>query len=510
MRGIPVIRPSSVFADASIGRRAVHLSGTAYGAWSRTTDWQPRVSVVVPAMNEALNLPFVFAGMPEVFEVVLVDGGSSDDTVRVARELFPSVRVVHQTSKGKGAALAEGFAACSGDIIAMLDADGSASAAEIPRFVDALMGGFDFAKGTRFAQGGGSADITRLRHLGNFALSSLVNGLYGTQYTDLCYGMNAFWADCLPQFDIDSPGFEVETQINVRLARSSLRVVEVPSYEHRRVHGASNLNAVTDGLRVLRTIVRERVRPAPTVLASTTTAPPSVSGVLLATDDGLAVEKAVTAAHGALRDLGLPDFEVIVVNDLPNGAPLDAVSRLARRLPEVRLLPYEAGRHRGTALRSGMRAARCEAVWIVDDAEPELVKSDVRQLLPHFARRTVVARPVRKRRKRLALGSGSVGASGVDPQPAGEGEGADDDWAIKLLPRSLSSTMVHTGVKELLLTSARKAGYRVLRLPAQRSRLASVRSAYSRQAGGPARTPRPANDFEQPIELRGVPLRRSD
>src|SRR5487761_1604461 len=116
------------------------------------TSW-PRVSVVIPTLNEARNLPHVFAGMPEdVHEVIVVDGHSVDGTVAVVKELWPAVRIVTQTRKGKGNALACGFAVATGDIIAMVDADGSADAGEIPRFVKALADGADFAKGSRFAK----------------------------------------------------------------------------------------------------------------------------------------------------------------------------------------------------------------------------------------------------------------------------------------------------------------------------------------------------------------------
>jgi glycosyltransferase involved in cell wall biosynthesis len=232
-----------------------------------------RVSLVIPALNEARNLPHVFAELPpDLYEVVLVDGGSSDDTVAVARSLRPDVRIVSQNRRGKGNALACGFAACRGDVIVMLDADGSTSPAEIPRFVAALVAGADFAKGSRFAAGGGSSDITRLRRVGNRILSGVVNALYGTCYSDLCYGYNAFWSGCLPLLGLSpgrSPddrqgrqrwgdGFEVETLINVRIAKAGLRVTEVASFERSRLHGVSNLNAVSDGLRVLRTIAIER------------------------------------------------------------------------------------------------------------------------------------------------------------------------------------------------------------------------------------------------------------
>ncbi len=218
-----------------------------------------RVSVVIPTLNEANNLPHVFARLPHnLHEVILVDGYSTDDTVAVAQALYPEIRVVSQTRRGKGNALACGFAVCTGDVIVMLDADGSADGAEIDRFVAVLQEGADFAKGSRFRRGGGSADITPLRRWGNLGLNLLVNTLYGTRYTDLCYGYNAFHAHCLPHMRVDCDGFEVETLINIRVAKAGLTVCEVPSYEGRRIHGTSNLNAWRDGWRVLGVIVRER------------------------------------------------------------------------------------------------------------------------------------------------------------------------------------------------------------------------------------------------------------
>ncbi|MFD0885312.1 glycosyltransferase family 2 protein [Streptosporangium algeriense] len=221
------------------------------------------VSVVVPAMNEAANLPHVFATLPGwVDEVVLVDGNSTDDTVAVAKALRPGLRVVTQTGRGKGNALIEGFAAATGDIIVMIDADGSTDGREIAAFVTALTEGADFAKGSRFVPGGGSDDISPTRSLGNRVLTLITNRLHGTRYTDLCYGYNAFWAHHLDALALDCDGFEIETLMNVRAARAGLVISEVPSHERSRIHGASNLHAVRDGLRVLRTILRERRRAA--------------------------------------------------------------------------------------------------------------------------------------------------------------------------------------------------------------------------------------------------------
>lgn len=227
----------------------------------------PTVSVVVPAMNEAENLPHVFATLPQwIDEIVLVDGNSVDDTIAVAKRLRPNVRVITQTGKGKGNALSAGFAACTGDIIVMIDADGSTDGREIIQFVGALVTGADFVKGSRYATGGGSDDLTFNRKFGNKVLTGLVNRIYGTSYSDLCYGYNAFWARHLDALNLDCDGFEVETLMNIRAAKAGLKVQEVPSHERCRIHGESNLHAVRDGIRVLKTILREwRGRPAAVV-----------------------------------------------------------------------------------------------------------------------------------------------------------------------------------------------------------------------------------------------------
>jgi glycosyltransferase involved in cell wall biosynthesis len=231
----------------------------------------PRVSVVVPTYNEAKNLPHVFSRLPpDLHEVIVVDGRSIDDTVEVARALRPDVRIVRQNRCGKGNALACGFAVVTGDIIVMLDADGSADPLEIPRYVAALLTGADFAKGTRFLDSGGSDDITPTRAWGNRWLNRAVNVLFGTRYTDLCYGYNAFWTHCLPVLELDAgdrrqtgrlwgDGFEIETIINTRVAKARLAITEVPSFESRRLHGLSNLNTWRDGVRVLRALVVERL-----------------------------------------------------------------------------------------------------------------------------------------------------------------------------------------------------------------------------------------------------------
>jgi glycosyltransferase involved in cell wall biosynthesis len=245
-------------ANGNGGNGAVSVDGGAAKGAARMADGVT-VSVVVPTLNEVRNLPFVLPRIPAwVDQVVLVDGGSEDGTVEVARALIPDVDVVREYRPGKGAALQAGFRAAWGDIIVTLDADGSADPAEIPAFVGCLLAGADYAKGSRFTQGGGTRDMELLRRAGNWGLRLLVRIAFGGRYSDLCYGYNAFWRHVLPVIDGDADGFEIETLMNVRVLAARLRVAEVASHEEARIHGESHLNTFRDGFRVLRLIVRER------------------------------------------------------------------------------------------------------------------------------------------------------------------------------------------------------------------------------------------------------------
>jgi Glycosyl transferase family 2 len=222
------------------------------------------VSVVVPALNEAESIGWVLARLPSfVSEVVLVDGLSTDRTEAVARAARPDLTVVHQYQPGKGAALRAGFAAATGDIVVMIDADGSTDPREMHRFVEALLDGADFVKGSRHLPEGGSDDSTLVRRTGNQVFVGLANALYGARFTDLCYGYCAFWRRHLDALALSSDGFEIETELVLGAVNAGLEVREVPSYELSRRAGISNLNAITDGHRVLRTLLLARRRQDP-------------------------------------------------------------------------------------------------------------------------------------------------------------------------------------------------------------------------------------------------------
>lgn len=214
--------------------------------------------MVIPVMNEARNIAWVLEQIADnVNEVILVDGNSTDATLITARSCRPDLKVVPQNGRGKGCALRTGFLAATGDIIVMMDADGSMAPQEIGHYLHFLTNGFDFVKGSRFIAGGGSLDITPFRRLGNRFLLAVFNSLYHGDLTDLCYGFCAFHRRYLDFLALSATGFEIEAQMVVRAMQAGLRIAEVPSLELPRRTGKSNLRSIRDGMRVLRTVVRD-------------------------------------------------------------------------------------------------------------------------------------------------------------------------------------------------------------------------------------------------------------
>lgn len=222
------------------------------------------VSAVIPTLNEERNVEWVLSRLPEcVDEVLVIDGRSTDATIAVALQTRPDAQVVREPVPGKGAALRRGFAHARGDLIVMLDADGSMDPAEIVRYVALLDEGYDLVKGSRFLPQGGTSDISRVRSWGNLALLAVANGLYGCAFTELCYGFVGLRRAALRRLALTADGFEIEAEIVTKALRAGLRIAEVPSFEAERRFGASHLRTFRDGSRVLRQIVATRVRARP-------------------------------------------------------------------------------------------------------------------------------------------------------------------------------------------------------------------------------------------------------
>ncbi|CAG0998701.1 dolichol-phosphate mannosyltransferase [Methanosarcinales archaeon] len=225
-----------------------------------------KISVVIPTMNESKNIKEVFSNIPDfVDEIVVVDGNSTDGTREEIKKYRSDTKIITEQPSGKGAAMKTGFEMATGDLIIMMDADGSHDPGEIPLLLDPILDGFDVAKGSRLLPGGGSADFTPFRRLGNKIFVSMVNTLYSTNYTDLCYGYRAFKKEALDRIYCSSNGFEIETEQSILMKKAGLKIKEVPSFEAKRKNGNSNLNSIRDGFKILNVILKEYLKPSDTI-----------------------------------------------------------------------------------------------------------------------------------------------------------------------------------------------------------------------------------------------------
>lgn len=223
--------------------------------------FEKKISVVVPTLNESQNIKHVFSNIPEfVDEIVVVDGNSTDGTRDEIKKYRNDAKIIIESRRGKGQALKTGFENASGDIVVIMDADGSHDTKELPRLLEPVLDGYDVSHGSRMLTGGGSDDITPFRRLGNKIFVSLVNYMYGSQYTDLCYGYRAFKKEAIEKMKCNRKGFDIETEQSIRVAKAGMKVKEVPSFEASRMHGNSNLNSFKDGWKILDVIVKEYIK----------------------------------------------------------------------------------------------------------------------------------------------------------------------------------------------------------------------------------------------------------
>jgi len=227
--------------------------------------WQPsdpHLTVLIPTRNEAdtigevvERLPRHLSGPPQV----LVVDASDDATPWVA--MMDGARVIRQYGRGKGNALRQILPAIESNIVLLMDGDGCMRPEEIPLFVQAMASGADIVKGSRFMRHGASLDLSFIRRIGNLFFVLLVNLLWWTKYTDICYGFVAFKKDALKKLapHLRSDDFQIETEICIKAKKLGLRVCEVPSVELSRKSGSSKLSTIHDGFRILTTIMRELI-----------------------------------------------------------------------------------------------------------------------------------------------------------------------------------------------------------------------------------------------------------
>lgn len=213
-------------------------------------------------MNEVQNIKYVFPHIPKfVDEIIVIDANSTDGTVEEILKFRKDAKIIREKAPaGKGRALKIGFENAIGDLIIMMDADGSHNPNEIHGLLEPVLNGYDVSKGSRLLPGGGSDDFTLFRRFGNKVFVTMTNMLHGSNYTDMCYGYRAFKRDAIKKMCCKSDGFEIETEQSILMTKCGLKIKEVPSFEAERKHGKSNLRTFRDGLRIFGVIIKEYVK----------------------------------------------------------------------------------------------------------------------------------------------------------------------------------------------------------------------------------------------------------
>ena len=213
------------------------------------------VSLIIPTLNEEDNLPTVLGMIPEwVDEIIVVDGHSKDKTVEIAQQHGCTVIF---DDKGKGSAVILGVQKALGGYIIMMDADLSHRVSEFGLLIEGLDAGYDFCFGSRFIQGGGSDDMPLHRILGNKIFILTVNFIWGSRFTDLCYGYRSFRKDAFEKLRLKSHGFSIETEMSIKALKKNMRILEIPSFEKARSAGVGKLRTIRDGFIITKKIISE-------------------------------------------------------------------------------------------------------------------------------------------------------------------------------------------------------------------------------------------------------------
>jgi len=216
----------------------------------------PKISVVIPALNEVESIGRVLSEIPKdkVDEILVADGRSTDGTVELVKKL--GYQVIFEEKKGFGAAIASGIKRAQGDIVIILNADGSQNPNDIPKLVDKLEEGYDMVMASRYLPGAGSDDDTLLHRLGNKVFTFLFNIKNKTQLSDVLYFFLAVRKNVFDKVETVSPKFEYCIELPAKVSKAGLKIAQVPSFERKRFGGKAKVNAFPVGLKILLAIFK--------------------------------------------------------------------------------------------------------------------------------------------------------------------------------------------------------------------------------------------------------------
>jgi glycosyltransferase involved in cell wall biosynthesis len=223
----------------------------------------PYVSLIIPAFNEEKTVGRVIESTAEImdsldlpYEIMVVDDGSTDNTKLIALLSKFNVKVLsNESNRGKGYSIRRAAKQAKGDIILTLDSDGEHKPKEIPDLLGPLLEGTDIVAGSRFLSN--SHNVTsKLNQVGNHIFNIAILALTGQSVSDSQTGFRAIKKDVFERLNLESDGYEIETEITVKSLMNGFTFKEVPVTVERRKYDASKIKLLSDGRRILTTIIR--------------------------------------------------------------------------------------------------------------------------------------------------------------------------------------------------------------------------------------------------------------
>ncbi len=203
-----------------------------------------KVTVVIPAKDEAATIGEVIAGCrPHADEILVVDGRSADGTAKIAEAA--GAKVIADNGRGKGAAIRESIRHVAGDIVVFIDADGSHDPNDIPRLIGPIQSGAaGHVSGSRLL--GGSSELHGtfaefMRLAGSSFITWCINHRFGVQLSESQNGFRAIRTDILRKLDLRENSTTIEQEMIIETLRQGFRMGEVPAHEHKRKSGRSHI-----------------------------------------------------------------------------------------------------------------------------------------------------------------------------------------------------------------------------------------------------------------------------
>ncbi len=211
------------------------------------------VTVLIPTLNEEATIGEVVRKFAEKgYDVLVIDGGSQDDTKSIARE--NGARVIEQSGQGKGQAVQESIRLIETEYIVMIDGDGTYLPEEVNKLLDPLKKGYDHVLGDRLSN---RKSFSRLNYTGNKLLNSLFRLAHGKDLNDILTGYRAFTLESVETLRLNETGFGIEAEMTAEALKRGQDILSVPiTYKERPENSDTKLRPIRDGANIGLTIYR--------------------------------------------------------------------------------------------------------------------------------------------------------------------------------------------------------------------------------------------------------------